>query len=122
MVNKWKAQGLLEDSGGATGLDLERLGYKGLGFCMLLKSNGSGLYATKDLALAVRKFETYAIDRSIYVVASEQSLHFKQVFKVLEHLGYEQAKRCFHLAYGYHSPLLFLSLSLSLFLSFLFQS
>ncbi len=84
----------------AIGIDLEKRGFKGYGFCMLRKSNGSGLYATKDLSLAKVKFDRHNIDRSIYVVASEQSHHFKQVFKSLEVLGYEQAKKCHHLAYG----------------------
>jgi arginyl-tRNA synthetase len=71
-----------------------------IGFCVLLTSDGTGLYATKDIALAKRKFEEFNIDRSIYVVDSAQSLHFQQVFKVLEHLGFKQASKCFHLAYG----------------------
>jgi len=56
-----------------------------LGFCVLLKSNGSGLYATKDLALARRKFDTFKIDRSIYIVDTAQTLHFQQV--TLPHLS-----------------------------------
>lgn len=86
--------------GFAVGLDLEKRGFKGHGFCLLRKSNGSGLYATKDLALAQVKFNDYKIDRSIYVVGDEQTHHFKQVFKSLEVLGYPQAKKCHHLAYG----------------------
>jgi len=46
---------------------------------MVLKSDGSGLYATKDLALAKRKFDEFHIDQSIYVVDAAQTLHFKQV-------------------------------------------
>jgi arginyl-tRNA synthetase len=71
-----------------------------LGFCVLLKSSGAGLYATKDLALAKVKFDQFKVDRSMYVVDCAQTLHFAQVFKVLEMLGYEQAKKCFHLPYG----------------------
>ena len=67
---------------------------------MVLKSDGSGLYATKDLALAKRKFEQFGIDQSVYVVDAAQSLHFRQVFKVLELMGYEQAARCLHISYG----------------------
>lgn len=97
MVDKYYKKGVLVDSNGAVGMDLKA--HK-LGFCLLRKSNGSGLYATKDLALAERKFEQFNIDRSIYIVDASQSLHFQQVFKTLELMGYEQAKKCFHLPYG----------------------
>jgi arginyl-tRNA synthetase len=67
---------------------------------MVLKSDGAGLYATKDLALAKRKFDEFGIDQSIYVVDAAQTLHFKQVFKTLELMGYERAKHCVHIPYG----------------------
>jgi len=67
---------------------------------MVLKSDGSGLYATKDLALAKRKFDDFGIDQSIYIVDAAQTLHFKQVFKTLELMGYERAKHCVHIPYG----------------------
>jgi len=90
-------RGLLEKSEGTIGVDLSA---DKLGYLMLLKSDGTGLYATKDLALAKRKFEEFKIDRSIYVVDYSQSLHFAQVFRALDLFGYPQAKKCFHLAYG----------------------
>ncbi|KHD88800.1 MAG: arginyl-tRNA synthetase [Bdellovibrio sp. ArHS] len=92
------AQGKLEKSEGAIGKNLES---ENLGFCMLLKSDGTGLYATKDLLLAKHKFEDVHIEKSVYVVDMRQALHFKQVFRVLEMLGFEQAKNCFHLQYNY---------------------
>jgi len=92
-----KKTGVLTMDGGAVVANLSQYG---LGFCVLLKSNGSSLYATKDLALAVRKFDEFKIDKSIYVVDVAQTLHFKQVFKTLELMGYEQAKKCYHLPYG----------------------
>ncbi|KYG61233.1 arginine--tRNA ligase [Bdellovibrio bacteriovorus] len=92
------AQGKLEKSEGAIGKNLEA---ENLGFCMLLKSDGTGLYATKDLLLAKHKFEDVHIEKSVYVVDMRQALHFKQVFRVLEMLGFEQAKNCFHLQYNY---------------------
>lgn len=67
---------------------------------MVLKSDGSGLYATKDLALAKRKFDEFKVDTSIYIVDAAQTLHFKQVFKTLELMGYERAKHCVHIPYG----------------------
>ncbi|MGV8025202.1 MAG: arginine--tRNA ligase [Anaerolineaceae bacterium] len=66
---------------------------------VLLRSDGTSLYATKDIPLAVKKFEQYDLDRSIYVVDVRQSLYFKQIFKVLELMGYGWAKQCYHLAY-----------------------
>ena len=97
LVREHQASGLFIESEGAVGADLSK---HDLGFCVLIKSDGTALYATRDLALAKRKFEEYGIDRSLYVVDSAQSLHFQQVFKCLELMGYEQAAKCQHLAYG----------------------
>jgi arginyl-tRNA synthetase len=68
-------------------------------FFMLRKRDGTGLYATKDLALARLKFEEYGIDRSIYVVDVRQSDHFKHVFLTLKKMGFTQAERCQHVPY-----------------------
>lgn len=97
IVDEFLAKGLFVLDQGAIGMDLKP--HK-LGFCILRKSDGNTLYATKDLALARRKFKNHSIDRSINVVASEQNHHFKQVFKILELMGFEQAKQCYHLSYG----------------------
>jgi len=97
-VKELLAQGKLQKSDGAVGMDLSS---ENMGFCLLLKSDGAGLYATKDIELAKRKFQDFKIDKSIYVVDMRQALHFKQVFKVLENLGFEQAKNCFHLQYNF---------------------
>jgi len=68
---------------------------------VVLRSDGTSLYLTKDLALARDKFDKYHVDRSIYVVDFRQSLHFQQVFKILELWGFPQAEKCYHLSYGY---------------------
>jgi arginyl-tRNA synthetase len=68
---------------------------------VLLRQDGTTLYSAKDLALAKRKFDTYDVDRSVYVVDVRQSLHFDQVFKILELWGFEQAKKSHHLSYGF---------------------
>lgn len=68
---------------------------------VILRSDSTTLYITKDLALAKEKFEQYRVDRSIYVVDVRQSLHFQQVFQILELMGFPQAKNCHHLAYGF---------------------
>lgn len=77
-------------------LGLEKEKYRVL---VLLRSDGTSLYATKDLSLAIRKFKEFNIDRSIYVIDVRQSLYLEQVFKVLEIMGFEQAQECFHLSY-----------------------
>jgi len=67
---------------------------------VVLRSDGTALYATEDLALAKQKFSAYpALVKSFYVVDVRQSLHFLQVFKTLELAGYEWAPRCQHVAY-----------------------
>ncbi len=98
MIKKYFDEGKLVQSQGAIGLDFES---DNLGFCMLLKTDGTGLYATKDIELARRKFQDHHIEKSIYVVDVRQALHFKQVFKALEVLGFPQAKNCFHLQYNF---------------------
>ena len=70
---------------------------------VILRSDNTSLYLTKDLALAKVKFDDYHVDRSIYVVDNRQSLHFQQAFKILEMWGFPQAEKCFHLAYGFVS-------------------
>jgi arginyl-tRNA synthetase len=94
------AEGKLIESDGAVGMDLSEYN---LGFAMLLKRDGTGLYATKDIELARRKFEDYRIEKSIYIVDNRQAHHFNQVFKVLELLGFKQAKESYHLAYEHVS-------------------
>lgn len=81
----------------------EKLGLKKEKYrtAVILRSDGTTLYLTKDLALAKEKFERYKVDRSVYVVDVRQSLHFQQVFKILELWGFPQAKKCYHLAYGF---------------------
>jgi arginyl-tRNA synthetase len=68
---------------------------------LVLRSDGTTLYLTKDLALAKQKFEKYHVQRSIYVVDSRQSLHLQQAFAILKLLGFPQADKCFHLGYGF---------------------
>jgi arginyl-tRNA synthetase len=70
---------------------------------VILRSDGTTLYLTKDLALAKVKFEKYHVDRSIYVIDVRQSMHMQQTYKILELWGFEQAKKCFHLGYGFVS-------------------
>ena len=84
IVNILDNSGVLADSEGAKIVDLEE---KGLGVCMIQKSNGSTIYATRDLAAIKYRAETYNFDKCLYVVAYEQALHFKQIFEVAKYLG-----------------------------------
>ncbi len=66
---------------------------------VILRSDGTSLYATKDIPLAIKKFEQFKLNRSVYVIDVRQSLYMQQIFKTLELMGYEWAKDCYHLAY-----------------------
>jgi arginyl-tRNA synthetase len=70
---------------------------------IILRSDGTTLYLTKDLALAKVKFEQYHVDRSIYVVDVRQSMHMQQAFAILKLWGFKQAEKCYHLGYGFVS-------------------
>ncbi len=66
---------------------------------VVLRSDGTSLYSTKDLPLAIRKFDEYALQKSIYVIDVRQALYMQQIFKTLEIMGYGWAPGCYHLAY-----------------------
>ena len=99
VVEILEKSGALQNSQGAKIVNLED---KGLGICMIKKSNDSTTYATRDLAAILYRSRTYDFDKCLYVVASEQNLHFKQVFEVARFLGIPE--KCLngleHLSYG----------------------
>ncbi len=97
IVDELREKGLLVESRGAQVVDLEEYGMTP---CIILKSDGSSLYATRDMAAASYRKKTYDFDKCLYVVAYQQNLHFKQFFKVLELMGKEWAKDLVHVAYG----------------------
>lgn len=97
VVDELKEKGLLIESQGAQVVDLEAYGMPP---CIILKSDGSSLYATRDMAAAIYRKKTYDFYKCLYVVAYQQNLHFKQIFKVLELMGKEWAKDLVHVAYG----------------------
>jgi len=66
---------------------------------VILRSDGTSLYPTKDLPLAIMKFSEFNLDRSIYVIDVRQSLYMNQIFKILDLMGNKWAKDCYHLAY-----------------------
>lgn len=73
---------------------------EGLTDKILMRADGTSVYITQDLGTAVLKFNDFQMERSIYVVASEQNLHFKLLFALLDKLGFPWAKGCYHLSYG----------------------
>jgi len=87
--------GLLTDSDGAKVVTLD-----GLPPCLILKSDGATLYATRDLAAAMHRQEQYRPARSLYVVDQGQSVHFRQVFAVLQRMGFPWADRLMHVGFG----------------------
>lgn len=99
VVEKLENSNCLKDSEGAKIVDLED---KGLGVCIIKKSDGSSIYATRDLAAILYRARTYDFDKCLYVVAYEQNLHFKQVFEVAKNLDIPE--KCLngleHVAYG----------------------
>ena len=98
VVRELEEKGLLKDSDGAKIVDLEAYGMPP---CLILKSDGATLYHTRDIAAAIYRKETYHFDQCLYVVAYQQDLHFKQLFKVLELMGYDWAKdQCKHVSFG----------------------
>ena len=97
VVRTLKEKGLLVESQGAQVVDLEE---DNMPPCLILKSDGATIYATRDLAAAIYRQDTYHFDKCLYVVAYQQDLHFRQVFRVLEKMGYPWAKNCVHVAFG----------------------
>jgi arginyl-tRNA synthetase len=84
-----------KDEDGSVYADLEELGKK-----VLLRADGTAIYITQDIYLAKLKFEQHNPEKSIYVVGNEQDYHFRALFRILEILGFEHAKDCYHLSYG----------------------
>lgn len=97
IIDELNEKGLMKQSQGASIVDLEEYGMPP---CLILKSDGSSLYATRDMAAAVYRKNTYDFDKCLYVVAYQQNLHFKQFFKVLELMDKPWAKDLVHVAYG----------------------
>ncbi|MDO8467349.1 MAG: arginine--tRNA ligase [Nanoarchaeota archaeon] len=88
---------ILKEDQGAQIVDLNEFG---LGIALIKKSDGSTLYMTRDLAAAISRKSKYNFDYMIYEVGQEQKLHFAQVFKILELMGYSWAKNCIHVEHG----------------------
>lgn len=88
---------LLEESQGAQVVMLEDYNMPP---CIIKKADGATIYATRDLAAVLYRKDTYDFYRNIYVVGQDQSLHFNQVFKVVDLMGYDWAEKCKHVGFG----------------------
>ncbi len=97
VLEELKEKNLLQSSQGTTIVDLEEYG---LGAALVQKNDGSTLYLTRDLAAAKYRKETYNFYKTLYVVASQQMLHFKQMKQVLKLMGYDWADDCIHVMFG----------------------
>ena len=97
VVEELRAKGLLTVDKGATMVDLSEYDMPP---CIVLRSDGATLYATRDLAAAIYRKNHYDFVKSLYVVAYQQNLHFRQIFKVLELMGNDWVKDCEHVNFG----------------------
>ena len=100
VVDMLRTKNLLMESQGALVVDLEKYN---LGTCLIQKSDGTSLYATRDISAAIDRYNTYHFNKMIYVTAVQQKLHFQQFFKILELLGYNFSKDLQHVYYGMFS-------------------
>lgn len=97
VVDELEDKQLLRDSEGAKIVDLSE--YE-MAPALIMKSNGSTLYITRDIAAALYRKKHYDFYRNLYIVASQQNLHFQQWIKVVELLGYDWANDCVHIPFG----------------------
>ena len=97
IVEELEEKGLLKKSEGAKIVDLQEYN---LGVSLIEKTDGTTLYATRDLAAAIDRYKKHEFVKMVYEVGQEQGFHFRQLFKVLELMGYEWAKTCAHVPHG----------------------
>lgn len=97
VVEELRQKNLLVESDGAQIVDLSEYNMPP---CIVLKSDGGTIYATRDLAAIMYRKNTFNFDKCIYLTATQQNLHFKQIFKVVELMGYDWAKDLIHAPFG----------------------
>jgi len=97
LVEILKQKKLLVESQGANVIDLSRYDMPP---CMITKKDGSSIYHSRDIAAVLYRKEKYDFDKCLYVTGLEQSLHFKQVFKAIEIMGYDWYRGLVHIPYG----------------------
>ena len=97
VIDELKEKNLLVESDGAQIIDLTAYDMPP---SIIIKSNGSSAYITRDIATAIVRKKEYDFDENLYVVATQQNLHFKQLWKILELMGYDLYKGCKHIPFG----------------------
>ena len=97
VIRELRDKGLLVESEGAQVVDLSE---DNMPPCLIIKKDGTTIYATRDITAAIYRQNTYHFDKCLYVVAYQQDLHFRQFFRVLEKMGYDWAKNCVHVSFG----------------------
>lgn len=97
LVEELKEKKLLKESQGAKIIDLSDYDMPP---CLITKSDGGSIYHSRDIAAILYRKQTYGFEKCIYVTGSEQTLHFKQIFKAIELMGYDWADRIVHVPYG----------------------
>lgn len=96
-VDEIKAKGLLVEDQGAQIINLDKYN---LPPAIIIKSDGSTIYLTRDIATAIFRKDTYDFYKNIYVVGSQQNLHFQQLKAILKEMGYDWADDCIHVPFG----------------------
>lgn len=97
VLSELKAKELLEESEGAQIVDLSEYN---MSPALITKKDGSTLYITRDIAAAIYRKEHYDFYKNLYIVASQQNLHFQQWIQIIELLGYDWARSCIHIPFG----------------------
>ena len=97
ILEELKEKNLLVESDGAHIIDLSAYDMPP---SIVIKSNGSSAYITRDIATAINRKKEYNFDENLYVVATQQNLHFQQLWKILELMGYDLYKGCKHISFG----------------------
>ncbi|MBP2015425.1 arginine--tRNA ligase [Anaerococcus degeneri] len=97
ILEELKEKNLLVESDGAQIIDLSEFD---LPPSIIIKSNGSSAYITRDIATAINRKKEYNFDENLYVVATQQNLHFQQLWRILELMGYDFYKGCKHISFG----------------------
>lgn len=100
LIEGLRKRGLLIESEGAWVVPVTDESGKEIPPCILQKSDGATIYATRDVAAAIYRHEKFDFDRMTYIVGAEQKLHFQQVFGVLRRMGFDWASRCEHIPFG----------------------
>ena len=97
LVEELQEKNLLKESQGAMVIDLEAYGMPP---CLIMKSDGGSIYHSRDISALLERKKMYKFDKCLYITGMEQSLHFKQVFKVIELMQYEWFKDLVHVPFG----------------------